>query len=169
MIGIGFSHVHNPDYNFQDSTIVSDTYLPMRVTPYAQTTFYLFDNNPTLLYTGISLQAKYFENIIGLEQLLWFTHQQQSGIQFGVGFRYGQKYIDDRVRLHADALIATVKLRVDDRLVFGMSYDLNISSLSQASNLRGGPEVVLEYRFGKMRDRCVICPWFGKRHRNGFY
>lgn len=166
MIGIGFSHVHNPDYNFQDSTIVSDTYLPMRVTPYAQTTFYLFGNHPTILYTGLFIQRKYFENIIGFDHLLWFTHRQQSGIQLGLGYRQGRSY---NTFFHPDALISTVKLRVDDRLVFGMSYDLNISGLSQASRRRGGPEIVLEYRFGKTRDVCVNCPWFGKKHRNGFY
>ena len=43
---------------------------------------------------------------------------------------------------HKDALIPTFRLRYKD-LLFGMTYDINTSSLKAASNMRGGYEIML--------------------------
>lgn len=60
-----------------------------------------------------------------------------------------------------DAIIPVVRFDVND-ISLGLSYDINTSSLSRASNLRGGPEITIMHtgRIDGMSKRKVLCPKF---------
>ena len=56
-----------------------------------------------------------------------------SSISFGTYYRY------------ADAIITYFNIDYKKQLSIGISYDINVSKLKIASNLRGGAEVTLIY------------------------
>lgn len=63
-----------------------------------------------------------------------------------------------------DAFIPVIKLDVSN-FSFGLSYDVNISKLSTASQSRGGFELTLTYRncaFGSEWSKAQPCPSFGR-------
>lgn len=62
---------------------------------------------------------------------------------------------------YKDAIVPAVLLQVD-KYAFGVSYDINVSALTQASNRRGGLEIMLRYNlfpgYGKNMGRSDTRP-----------
>jgi type IX secretion system PorP/SprF family membrane protein len=106
----------------------------------------------------VSLQANYarqgtYQEIIG-GGLVSYNMEVRAGvptfvISAGLMYRVG------------DAFIPIVKMRYHD-YSFGFSYDVNVSSLKEATNLRGGFEITL-FKTGTFMDRYAehiktVCP-----------
>ncbi len=71
-----------------------------------------------------------------------------------------------------DALIPTVKLQMH-KLMVGISYDVNVSQLRTASQLRGGLEFSLSFQGflnqrNSSRER-MVCPGFGRTSQIGWF
>lgn len=95
-----------------------------------------------------------------------FQPAGSSTIQFGSIFDVGIEADEEKrnsvaigllYRLN-DALIPVVQLRLD-KFTVSASYDVNISSLNEASQKRGGLEMVFTYR-GKLKKFDWPCPRF---------
>jgi len=76
--------------------------------------------------------------------------QNLFGLSAGAYYRYG------------DAIIPVVKVKYK-AMALGISYDVNVSSLKEASNLQGGTEVTLFFTGNysdKSAQRKTVCPKF---------
>ncbi len=153
-------------------------------------------NSPRLNYFSgtpdVSLAPKFVLNA-GLstpvsdrdELIAYVDYYQQAGNKqlFG-GFLYEstlRAYDNDNDNIKAsagvfyrwnDALIPAVKLQMHS-LMAGISYDINVSQLRTASQLRGGVEVTLSFlgflsNNNSSRNR-VRCPGFGRNSEIGWF
>ncbi len=81
----------------------------------------------------------------------------------GTNFYVGPFYRivgDNYTGTSSDAIILATKLDVGG-FTFGISYDVNISSLSSASSSRGGPELSIQYTgICKQNNQKIYCPRF---------
>ena len=79
----------------------------------------------------------------------------------GLWARIANKFQEgsESTSIHSDAAIISTRFDFND-LSLGFSYDLNISSLNQASNSNGGFEFALIYRITGPEKRGVYCPNF---------
>ncbi len=115
------------------------------------------DLNDKVLLQGqfnYARQGSYFELMIGgLAGYKSFTAFEDPDytLYAGVFFRY------------QDAIIPTVKLKYKNTS-FGLSYDVNVSTLTEASNMRGGLELTAvisgTYPKNKGYDKKTLCPRF---------
>jgi hypothetical protein len=86
-----------------------------------------------------------------------------AGTSFGFALAEGSNfYIGAYYRTHQDAVILSTGIDFKN-LQLGLSYDINMSDLSVASNSKGGVEISLSY-FGCIetvqRSRIIDCPRF---------
>lgn len=87
------------------------------------------------------MQGKQIELLTGVMVKYYLVHSQarytknvkNTSINGGLAFRT------------KDALALTVLYESEERYAIALSYDINISKLRQANNLRGGPELMLRY------------------------
>ena len=131
IIGYSISHYNKPN----QSVVGSNESLDMKHTVYAQGTFSVKDNVSVKPLLFFYYQSAMMEATAGC--LLRYGLGQQSkitGIKKGSAFSFGFLY------RYKDALVPTVELE-KGTLLFGISYDMNISSLTPASKVRGGLEL----------------------------
>jgi type IX secretion system PorP/SprF family membrane protein len=143
--GFGVQHLIKPDQTF----LGEDVQLPVHIQTYAgawlkrddKLSFY-----PSLLWMS---QQEFRELIFGMEIKLMM---QQSTVKRRAVSIGGHYRIDD-------AVIPSFALYYD-QWRFGISYDINTSSLEKASNGRGGPELNLTYIMKKIRYTAGknVCP-----------
>ena len=102
----------------------------------------------------LHLQKPHQEVITGA-MLKWNNGSDWGHFGIGVGAwaRWNSKAKSDQI----DALILAVRLE-NNRMAATFSYDLNISSLSAASNGFGGPEITLSGAFGWKKSPKIHCP-----------
>ena len=100
----------------------------------------------------VSLQGNYMELIFG--SLIKYNRNRhyidQTSLNFGLFYRYN------------DAIVVTSGFDISN-VNFGVSYDINLSKLRAASQIRGGLEFSIAYVFGKnksKRVREISCPIF---------
>jgi len=84
------------------------------------------------------------------------SRRYYQAFQIGVWARITHKLED---QTHMDALILTTRFEYED-FGIGFSYDLNTSSLNQASNFNGAFEFSVNYRICGPEKRNVYCPNF---------
>lgn len=159
-VGLAFNHITRPDYNFLAASPMGDQDAerrPMTITAHAtyQTQFTeKWSIAPTLLVrnsggaTAINLQAwgSYL-----LKEDNPAEDQPEVKLNFGAGYRFG------------DAGQALLGMDYGPLRV-ALSYDLNVSSLSEVSNYQGGFEVSAWYVFKIYKkpntDPNILCPHF---------
>lgn len=93
---------------------------------------------PSFMY---QLQHKQSE-VIGGVMLKYYSSNSSTkytGFQKRTALGIGAYY------RNADALIISMLLEMKEQIAIGLSYDINVSKLSAASGLRGGPELTLRY------------------------
>ncbi len=136
--------------------------VPMRVSVHLGGSYQLtntLDIVPSIYYMS---QAKSMKTDLGTMVRYVFRHNSRSnifrGFSFGPMLRLTQHF-ENTVGI--DALVAMLKLDYDD-LAIGLSYDLNISDLNNATNGRGGTELTVVYTPKIRPDRLgpVSCPRF---------
>lgn len=153
--GAAFHHVNSPDQSFGSA----DDRLYMRTTYNAGAQIPVsdkFDIVPAML---VQTQGPHYEFVAGVNFKYYMLNRSstESAISFGGMHRMG---IDDELSYTSDATAVTVRY---DYMGFsgGLSYDINISDLQDATNSMGGPEISLIYTAGlPHRDRKVDCPKF---------
>lgn len=148
-MGLAAFHLNAPAQSFFEKSGVK---LNPRFTGYIINNIELshdFDILPSIQY---QLQGTYQELLFGAALKTYLGHKQEnySAIYTGIYCRGG------------DALMASVGM--DNKRVYaGISYDVNISKLTPASNLLGGLEIAINYKLDKIKSikvPVVACPIF---------
>lgn len=145
--GLSMYHINRPKESFTDALFL----LNARFTVQAGGYFPVGETTTLHLSAMNSLQGRARNTLTG--GALAFNLNQDdyapSYLYLGSWYRWG------------DALIPYLGLEVND-FRFGLSYDVNVSSLRPASNTRGGVEISLIYvrRPGDPNRRKLNCPIF---------
>lgn len=149
-IGLAAYHLTRPENNFYGGVI--GVRQEMRFNANASGNWLINDTWSAQALANVSVQGKYNEIIAG-------------GL---VGRKNSESATDDVLIFYAgmmfrinDALIPVVKIDYND-LSFGVSYDMNVSKLRAASNIRGGFELSI-IKTGLMTDpqrgfSSTVCP-----------
>ena len=134
--GFAYNHLNQPKQSFND---VAEVTLDSKINFYVNSSIYLnnnFDILPTIAYFN---QGKYHELDFG-GLLQYKTHNiNVSSVYFGGLLRF------------KDAIIINMQLDYKD-FTFGITYDINISTLKIASNGYGGLELSMIYLFGRTNN-----------------
>ncbi len=149
-IGLSAFHLARPKLN----VVGVDGVIPVKVSLNASKEFN-FPNNRNLGYKFLvfaAMQKRAREIVVGglfrkdLGMVSKYTgYYNNINVYAGAYYRIG------------DAIIPVVKVTVHKKITVGVSYDLTLSKLSQASLFRGGPEFALSY-IGPFRPIAVISP-----------
>ena len=135
--GFSISHVNQPSFEFFGN---SDEKLNMRITAHAKAQIELGGTNTSLIPTVlVQVQGSQKEIVPGL--MARYTLREQSKytgfindayLSLGGYFRTG------------DAVIAHALIELND-FAFGLSYDVNVSKLTNATSGKGGFEIMVRY------------------------
>jgi type IX secretion system PorP/SprF family membrane protein len=139
-IGAGAFHFNRPNQNFL-STSGKDQ-LPIRISLYALPTFQVTDKIDVVGHGNAQLQSKDLEALAGAAARLWLSTKKAKEVAVQFGFTY-------RFNAIGDALIPAAELQYRDLMV-GLSWDLNVSGFSVATNRNGGPEIAVRYILHKV-------------------
>ena len=148
-VGIALFHINTPNQSFLGK---KDIYLDKKFVFYSNNTLELWDKTallPSVLYMR---QGKYQELTFGAR--LSFIKERRP-------LDYKATNIGFLVR-HKDAIIPIFGIDYKS-YNFGISYDINISKLRNASESRGGLELSFNYRINKSNKlipREIPCPIF---------
>lgn len=153
--GFGLFHLNQPDQSFlQDGSFLLD----MRTSLYSGASFPISRSVFWQPAAVVLLQGPHREYNLGMN-LRWWLNEEQSIYQQEKAISVGMWY---RVQ---DALVISTRFDYYDFNI-GLSYDLNLSKLTQVSNVNGGPEVSLIYilnngkRGGNGLRQQMYCPSF---------
>jgi len=146
-LGVSMYHINRPKESFMDGQF----YLPSRVTIQAGGKIPVGQDDAIHLSGNYSRQANATNTLIGGAYMMNMNPGQptSTNLYLGSWIRFG------------DAIIPYVGLEFGEFHV-GASYDVNISSLKPASNMRGGAEISLIY-IKQPRDpnrKKLNCPKF---------
>jgi type IX secretion system PorP/SprF family membrane protein len=149
-VGLSAYHLSRPENTFYDGIV--GVRQEMRLNANASSNWLINEMWSVQGHANIMLQGKYSEIIAG-------------GL---VGRKNGASETEDVLIFYGgllwrvnDAIIPIVKIDYND-LTFGMSYDMNLSKLKAASNIRGGFEISI-IKTGLMTDpqrgfSSTVCP-----------
>lgn len=153
--GLAFHHL-----NQANQTFYGNEYVPL----YTKFTFHgggQFELQPrisVLPNVVVMLQGPHIEANLGtsLRFAMGNSRNNEQGFQVGAWYRLGTQY---ESKLHSDAVI--VSARFDYReFGIGLSYDINISSLRQATFGNNSLELSLSYNICGPEHRGIYCPKF---------
>jgi type IX secretion system PorP/SprF family membrane protein len=145
--GVSAYHFTQPKFSYYQTSGITEN---MRLNANVTMNYVVNDNVSFQLHGNYAMQGTYQEIMMGglanyTRNINMTTTLVATG---GVFYRYG------------DAVIPVVKVRYN-RLALGISYDVNTSSLKEASNLQGGTEVTL-FITGDYTDKGItrktVCP-----------
>lgn len=149
-IGIGIHHLTRPDMSFIEG---GDARLPLRLSPYALGNIQVGDPLDIRLGLLAQFQGVYreFLGTAGLNLHINRTPGQQLSLMLGVGYRFDE---------FGDAWYPALEFNYHETLRASISYDINISDFSIATNRRGGLELSVRYLFKKVcpLPRYKFCP-----------
>lgn len=153
--GVAFHHVNTPDQSFN----ADGQNLYMRSTYNAGAQIKISDNIDLVPGLLTQIQGPHYEFMGGLNLKYYMQTKASNETAFSIG-AWHRMGIDDQLEYRSDASAVTVRYDFMG-LSAGLSYDINISELKDASNSLGGPELSLIY-YAELphRDRKVDCPKF---------
>ncbi|MES2328655.1 MAG: PorP/SprF family type IX secretion system membrane protein [Bacteroidota bacterium] len=161
-IGAALFHLNRPRLNFFSSG--DDVPLASKIVFNAGLSTPLNDRDQLIAYVDYYQQAGNKQLFGGLlyESTLMVYDDDNDNIKVSAGGFYRWN----------DALIPTLKLQMR-RMMLGISYDVNVSQLRTASQLRGGLEITLSFlgflnQSNSSRNR-VRCPGFGRTSQIGWF
>jgi len=158
-VGLAFNHITQPDYSLNNAGMGGADAQNRPMTIVAHTTYRTqltekLGISPTLLLqntsgaTAINLQA--WGNYL-LKEEIPAEKQPEVKLNFGAGYRFG-----DAAQVLAGLDYGPLRV--------ALSYDVNVSSLSEVSNFQGGFEVAAWYVFKIYKkpntDPNILCPRF---------
>lgn len=147
IIGASAYHFTQPKFSYYQKAGLTEN---MRLNGNATLNYVANDLLSFQLHANYAMQGTYQEIMAG--GLVNYTKNINMETTFvftaGAFYRYG------------DAVVPVVKVRYQ-RIAMGLSYDINVSSLKEASNLQGGTEVTL-FITGDYTDKGItrktVCP-----------
>jgi type IX secretion system PorP/SprF family membrane protein len=153
--GIAYDHLNRPNQSFTD-----EDYIPLygKLTLHAGGDFEIGDNISTLPGIVSFMQGPSFQVNFGNSFRFTFLQNrfEEQSFQFGVWARLANK-VDSGLLM--DALILSTRFDYN-QFGIGFSYDINTSSLRNATNGNGAFEFSLIYNICGPEDRGVYCPRF---------
>ena len=159
-IGGAFHHLTRANQSFQEG---EEDLLYSRFTVHAGGEFMINDRiglNPgaIVMSQGPSFQVNAGNSF---RFLLGQSRNNFQAFSLGLWARIANKYEEGSTSssIHGDAVILSTRFDFND-FTFGFSYDVNVSSLSAASNSNGGFEFAMVYRITGPEKRGVYCPNF---------
>lgn len=150
IIGLAGYHLTQPTFSYYQTPGITAN---MRWNVNGAIAFDVKNNLAVQLHTNLAIQGTYMEWISGVLATLYEDNigKPSYAVTAGIFYRF------------QDAIIPVVKLKYG-KTAIGMSYDVNVSSLKQASKLRGGYEVSISYSglFGGTPGivKKTVCPKF---------
>ncbi len=149
-VGVGLFHVLAPAQNFYMSD--EQSRLLRRFSLYFLPTIRLGAQVDLSLRGTAQIQGAYFEALAGGGLRLWLrqTLSRELALELGAGYRFN---------VLGDAVIPYVLLQTG-YWQFGLSWDVNVSDFSVATNRNGGPELSLRHQLFRVKplNEFKICP-----------
>ena len=168
-IGAAFNHLNQANQAFKRSVVDSLTGTVIRSIDdvnglYSKFTFHgggQFEIQPKisiLPYFVVFVQGPYLQVNAGtsLRFALGNSRKNKQAFQVGAWYRLGNQY---EGKLYSDALIITTRFDYQN-LGFGLSYDVNISELRNASSANNSLELSVIYNICGNEHRGIYCPKF---------
>lgn len=151
--GLALFHLNKPYISFMEDLDSEDLRLHERYFAYLNYLFPTTDVSQLHLQANFTKQNDNYEIIVGGEYLLDIATTIFDKNTIGLGLYYRSN----------DAIIVGLKYQYNT-FDFGISYDINVSGLSQVSNTYGGLELHLSYGFNKYsynkKIKTIPCPTF---------
>ncbi len=149
-VGVAMMHINEPAINFYGNSTIQ---LPKRINIFGEMTFMLNQDIDLLGRVLFQFQEDYRENVFGIAGRLYLKKDKQFNdlaLQLGLSLR---------THSFTDAIIPNIELHYN-RWVFGLSYDVNTSEFSTATNGRGGLELAAIYKIFNVKTLPVFkhCP-----------
>ena len=166
--GGAFHHLNQANQSFKRALVDADGVvirsidnpqgLYTRITIHGGGQFELQPRISLLPYFTTFLQGPHVQVNLGtsLRFALGGSRLAQQGFQVGAWYRLGTQY---ESKLHSDAIILSTKFDYQN-LGFGLSYDINISSLRNASRINNSLELSVIYNICGPEHRGIYCPRF---------
>ena len=138
-LGAAAYHLNRPNQSFQKS---DKSRLPVRMSVYLMPTFQLNRDGDIVGHVTYQVQSKYREMLAGAGYRYHISTKKakEIAVQFGFSFRFNAI---------GDALIPAAELHWR-QLMVGLSWDVNVSDFSAATNRNGGPEIAIRYIIKKV-------------------
>ncbi len=138
-LGVSSFHFNRPNQSFQPN---DKSQLPQRMSMYVMPTIEVAPKVDIVGATSFQNQGSDVEALGGIAGRLHLSEQKSKeiAVQFGVTFRFNSI---------GDALVPAAELHYHQWIV-GLSWDLNVSGFSVATNRNGGPEIGIQYLFKKV-------------------
>jgi type IX secretion system PorP/SprF family membrane protein len=137
--GAGIFHVNQPNQRFYDA---SDVRLPMRFSFYILPSVQVNDKGDIVGAATTQRQGEYAETLINVGYRYHISTQRSKEIAVQLGFGY-------RFNAIGDAFMPAAEFHYHDLMV-GLSWDMNVSEFSTATNRNGGPEIAIRYIIHKV-------------------
>ncbi len=160
-LGIAAFHVNRPAYSFIGLTQTNDPRVNTRLVLHASAPVKSSRKN-SLIVKQLIMAQKFIPNILYWQSVTsahWkhqFNNVSSNHLKVGLGGRLSRNLSTQKPII--DALIVYAQLNLHP-LTIGLSYDLNLSALSQVSLFRSGPEISVMYHFDDSWE-CVNCKGF---------
>ncbi len=130
----------------------NDASLLRRIHVHGMGSFMVADNVDLSVLGLLSKQGPYSETIIGFGARIYLnrTLTKELSIQFGGNYRLG------------DAVIPTFEIDFRNMIKLGLSYDVNTSGFTEATNGKGSPEFSIIYTLRKVKplNEKKLCPLY---------
>lgn len=150
-LDIGFS-IFNLNEARQSFFDRNDVVLSKRMHLHGMGSFMMSKKVDVMLLGMVAVQDPYTETILGtgIKYHLNQTMTKELSVQFGLNYRVG------------DALIPNIEVDFRNTIRVGVSYDVNTSNFTEATNGKGSPEFSIIYTLNKVAplDKKKICPLY---------
>ena len=145
--GGAFHHVNRPNHDFWTNS--GDVRLAARKVVYGMGLVQVTNNFDILGQLMFQEQGTYRELLYGAGARVMLSTKQHEELAIQVSASIRQRY--------SDAAVAQIEFFYRTWSL-GLSYDVNFSEFTAATNFRGGPEVSLIYRLYKNKPVNQLCP-----------
>jgi type IX secretion system PorP/SprF family membrane protein len=154
--GMAFHHLNQPDQSFYQGTQRVPLYTKFTVHGGGQ-----FEIQPRVSFIPnivFMMQGPHMEANLGtsVRFAMGNSRTNEQGFQLGAWYRLGNQYEN---KLHSDAIILSSRFDYQN-FGIGLSYDINISKLRQASSANNAIELSLSYNICGPEHRGIYCPKF---------
>ncbi len=147
-VGVGFFHFNRPNQTFYKD---DESRLPMRLSLYFNPNVQVSQTFDLIGFGTAQLQGKYLEGLAGFAARYYL----QTGKSREVALQFGLEY---RFNSFGDAVIPVAELQYH-YMILGVSWDVNVSGFSIATNKRGGPEIAFKYIINRVYPlKAFTCP-----------
>lgn len=147
-VGMGVFHFNRPNRTFYKN---DKSQLPMRLSLYFNPSVQVSKTIDLIGFGTVQMQGKYLEGLAGFagRYHLSTNKSREVAVQFGVEYRFNAI---------GDAVIPVAELHYH-YMILGLSWDVNVSGFSVATNKRGGPEVAFKYLIYRVYPlKAFACP-----------